>query len=262
MAHGYLTDIKVQTLSQLSGGHSWQISLLHGRPGHTLIWTTRGQGKVHLDGQRRGLGPHNAIWIPAGHLFALEPGYQCTGLAVSIPEGMDLRLPQMARQLRIREASVQTELTSIIEAAQREEQAGRPLQQDALEAHAALISVWLRRQIILEEHLPPKQNAGARLSAAFCDLVAERYASGATMAEFADLLGVTPTHLSRAVKATTGKTAADVLSERILHAARTLLRETDETAQDIARHLGFGSAAYFTRYMQQHTGSPPSKLRR
>jgi AraC family transcriptional activator of pobA len=47
----------------------------------------------------------------------------------------------------------------------------------------------------------------------------------------------------------------------VLHAARSLLLETDVTAQSIARFLGFGSAAYFTRFMQQHTGRSPSRLR-
>ena len=81
------------------------------------------------------------------------------------------------------------------------------------------------------------------------------------MADYATALGVTPTHLSRAVKAATGKTAADLLAERTLHAARALLMETDATAQSIAKFLGFGSAAYFTRFIQQHTGHTPSKLR-
>jgi AraC family transcriptional regulator, transcriptional activator of pobA len=123
------------------------------------------------------------------------------------------------------------------------------------------MSVWLRRQITQDEHIPDKRNAGARLSARFCQMVAERYATGAPMATYAETLDVTPTHLTRAVKAATGKTAADILTERVVHAARDLLMTTQHSAQDIARHLGFGSAAYFTRYIQHHTGQPPSKLR-
>ena len=81
------------------------------------------------------------------------------------------------------------------------------------------------------------------------------------MATYAEALDVTPTHLTRAVKAATGKTAADILTERVVYEARVLLGTTDHSAQSIARHLGFGSAAYFTRFIQHHTGKPPSKLR-
>jgi AraC-type DNA-binding domain-containing proteins len=109
--------------------------------------------------------------------------------------------------------------------------------------------------------VPPRRNAAARLSKLYCDQLPQRFRSGASMAEYAATLGVTATHLTRAVKAATGKTAADLLTERVLAEARHLLIETRHPAQDIARHLGFGSAAYFTRFMQQHTGQPPSKLR-
>jgi AraC family transcriptional activator of pobA len=93
-------------------------------------------------------------------------------------------------------------------------------------------------------------------------MVPGHYRSGAPMAHYAEALGVTPTHLTRTLKAATGHSAADLLTERTLHAARSLLAETRQPAQDIARHLGFGSAAYFTRFIQQHTGVTPGKLRR
>ena len=88
------------------------------------------------------------------------------------------------------------------------------------------------------------------------------FASGASMAEHAAALGVTPTHLTRVCRTETGRTAAALLTERLVHAAHSLLAGTDAPAQDIARHLGFGSAAYFTRFMQQHTGAAPTALRR
>ncbi|WP_138923372.1 AraC family transcriptional regulator [Sulfitobacter sp. BSw21498] len=253
--------IELLTLAQLSQGQDWRVHLCHDRPANILIWITRGQGLLQLDGQRRGLGAHNAVFIPAGALFALDLGRQGIGQVVVIPEGSELRLPQMPRHLRIRDVQAQTEFTGLIEAAQREQQTKRPLFHDALEAQAALMSVWLRRQILQDEHIPSRPNAGSRLSARFCQLVSERYRSGAPMSHYAETLEVTPTHLSRAVKSATGRTAADILTERVLHEARHLLGSTQHPAQDIARHLGFGSAAYFTRFIQKHTGSTPSRLR-
>jgi len=173
-----------------------------------------------------------------------------------------VRLPEGPRQLRIRDADAINELTGILDAAQREVTQARALSQDALDAHMALMSVWLRRQIARPEHLPLPMNAAARLSARFCARVAQHHATGMSMADHAAELGVTPTHLTRACKAATGRTAADLLTERVLHAARVALTETRAPAQDIARHLGFGSAAYFTRFMQQHTGQTPTALRR
>ncbi len=272
MAHGFtlsnnrshtliFTDVHILTLPQLSQGQDWRLVMPHERDHHLLIWITRGQGRLLLDGERRGLGTHNAIFVPAGSLFALDLGRQGMGQAVVIPVGTPLRLPEMPRHLRIREVHAQSELSTVLEGAQREQQQQRPLRQDALEAHVALMSVWLRRQIMRDEHVPDRRKAALRLSARFCQMVTARHRSGAPMASYAADLGVTPTHLSRAVKAATGKTAAELLSDRLVHAARSLLADTPHTAVRIAAHLGFGSAAYFTRFMQQHTGLPPSKLR-
>lgn len=256
------TDIQVHSLAQLSSGQDWRLNLAQDRPYHLLIWITRGQGRLLLEGERRGLGPHNAIWVPAGALFAVDLGRQGMGQSVLIPVGTPLRLPEIPRHLRIRDAQVQAELTGLIEAAQREQNHPSSLRQDALEAHAALISVWLRRQIMQEDHVPAARDAAGRLSKRYCDLLPGAYRTGARLADLAGALGVTPTHLSRAVKAATGRTAADLLTERIHHAARSLLADTDQPAKDIARHLGFGSAAYFTRFMQHHAGQPPTALRR
>tara|TARA_R110002049_G_scaffold10127_1_gene50090 strand:+ start:44140 stop:44928 length:789 start_codon:yes stop_codon:yes gene_type:complete len=254
-------DIRILTLAQLATGQEWQLQLAHDRTYHLLLWVTRGQGRLMLDGQRRGVGAHNAILVPAGALFSLDLGRQGFGQAVVIPQATPLRLPAIPRHLRIRDVNVQSELTSLIEQAQREQQQARPLRQDAAEAYAALMSVWLRRQIMRDEHVPEPRRAAGRLSARFCAMIPETYRTGVPMADYAARLGVTPTHLTRAVKEASGKTAADLLADRLTHAARTLLAETAEPAQDIARHLGFGSAAYFTRFIQQHTGLPPSKLR-
>ncbi len=254
-------DLNVQPLSHLALGQDWRVQLAHDRPAHLLIWITRGQGRALLDGRRRGLGAHNALWIPAGCLFAIDLGRSGAGHAVSIPAGGPLRLPEMPRHLRIRDTAEQTALSTLVEAAHREAETAAPLWRDAMEAHGTLISVWLRRQIMLNEHVPEPRKAAARLSQRFCDLLAQRYATGDPMSAYAMTLGVTPTHLTRAVKAATGKTAADLITERVLHAARSLLSDTKAPAAQIARHLGFGSAAYFTRFMTRHAGQPPSKLR-
>lgn len=255
------TELKVQSLAQMGAAGGWRVALAHDRPHHTLLWFTRGQGRILLDGRRRGLGPHNAVFIPAGALFSLDTGRQSLGQAVIIPDGTSLRLPDMVWQLRVRDAQIQSELTGFIEATQREQSQARPLSQDALEAHVALMSVWLRRQITLEEHIPLPHTAGERLSRRFLQMVTQHYKTGASLAFYASELGITPTHLTRAVKVATGKTAADLLTERVVYAARVLLETTPHPARNIAQHLGFGSAAYFTRFMQQHTGHSPSQLR-
>ncbi len=253
---------RLLSLSQLSKGQDWRLALAHDREDALLIWTTRGQGRLLLDGQRRGVGTHNAIYIPARHLFSLDLGRQGVGQVVVFPAGTSLPLPSMPRLLRIREASAMTDLTVLLDAAGREQSKARALHNQALHAYGNLIAIWLQRQMAEEEHAPTRRSAAARITAAYCARITSHFHEAMSMADHAEELGVTPTHLSRVCKESTGKTAADLLTERVLHEARCLLVGTTVPAQDIARHLGFGSAAYFTRFMQHHTKSTPSELRR
>ncbi|MFK7881910.1 helix-turn-helix domain-containing protein [Roseobacter sp.] len=254
--------MEIVSLSQLSNGQDWRLSLAHDRAEHLMLWITRGQGRVLLDGQRRGVGAHNAIVIPSRSLFALDLGRQSVGQVVVIPETTDLAVPTMPRLLRIRDGGVMNDLTTLIDAASREQASGKSLRAQSMDAYGALISIWVQRQLALEDHAPARRNAAERLSAAYCQRITAFFAEPMTMADHAEALNVTPTHLTRACKAATGKTAADLLTERVLYEARCLLASTKVPAQDIARHLGFGSAAYFTRFMQHHTNATPTALRK
>lgn len=253
--------IRLTTIAQLAPLGRWQLELAHDRSEHLLLWITRGQGVALFDGARSGLGVHNAIYLPARSLMSFDLGRQCYGQALSVPPGTAISLPERPLHLRVRDVQAQTELTSLFEAMGREQTSNRPLSQTALEAYGKLAAVWLRRH--MDSDQPTRRVLASRkLSRAFCARLVSEFGSGMTMAAHAAALGVTPTHLTRVCKAETGKTASELLTERVLHAARQLLTSTEAPVQDVARHLGFGSAAYFTRFVQQHTGRPPTALRK
>jgi len=252
---------KVRTLAQFFRGAAWRMEMLHDYPFDLLIWITRGQGRGTLDGQRRGLGMHNLLWVPAGHAIALDLGKQSSGLAMTMPHSEGLGYPPELVHLRVRDVHAQSELTGYLEAMAREDQVARPFHDESSRAYALLLSVWLRRQII-SAPAEPRQTAGQRLVSAFSALLARDYASGKTMADYARDLGVTPTHLSRVCRESCDMSAADMLTQRTLHAARDRIESTDLPFQTIAADLGFGSAAYFTRFVQNHTNTSPSALRK
>lgn len=251
---------RIQTLAALGGKSAWRLALHHSRDEHLLVWITRGQGRAIVNGQRKGLGINNLLFIPAQTLFSLDPGSQGFGLALLVPPTAGLPLPGRDQHLRIRDVHSQQELTSLIEAMQREQASKRDFHGAAARAHATLIAIWLKRALLDAPHVTDAR-AESRLAASFCDLVVRDYRSGQPMATYAEKLGVTPTHLARTLNATAGMSAAAILTERSLHAAQCLLSDSDHPVNRIADHLGFGSAAYFTRFIQQHTGKTPSQLR-
>lgn len=250
----------LMSLAQWAGGTDWRASLPHSCPEHALIWITRGQGIALIGGLRRGLGAHNALAIPGGTLFALDLGRMGFGQVCLIPAASGLSMPDRPQHLRIREVQAQAELTALIEAMGREQTAGRPFADEAMNALGAQMTVWLRRAMIALGSAP-EPTASERLVTAYAARMERDHASGRTIADHAHSLGVTPTHLSRVCKRCSGLTAAELLTRRCLHAARDRLERDRTPIRQIAAELGFGSAAYFSRFVLHHTGLSPSDLR-
>ena len=256
-----VTTIQVHTLSQMTVGGSWQLEQLHQRDHHLFLWITRGQGRILLHGLRRGFGAHNAIFVPAGKLFAMEYARQVQGQALLIPDDGRVILPDRTHQLRIQDGLAQAELTGLFDDLRRELAESRPLLSEAMTALASMVSIWLRRQM-LRAGTQPRTSAAERIVRRFSDLLAEEFRSGQSMAAYAEALDITPTHLTRVCRQCAGLTAADMLNQMVQHEARMLLIRSDMPVQDIADYLGFGSAAYFSRFSQQHFGASPTQLRK
>lgn len=257
----FSADIHAAPLASLSPDGAWQTALSHSRSDHLLIWITRGQGRMCLNGGQRGFGPHSAIFIPAGTLWSAEFSRQCLGHVLTMTGPLLPPFPASSCHKRVTSLQEQTRLTSMFEAISREQSAQAPFWRRAVQAHCELAAISLRRQPDTGSQ-DPRQTAAQRLCLAYCQRVAGLQDRQATMADHAAALKVTPTHLTRVCKAEAGKTAAALLTERQLHSARTLLIASDMPIRDIASQLGFGSAAYFTRFITQHTGQPPSGLRK
>ena len=253
-------EVSVSPLTRLAPDGAWQVALSHTRREHLLIWITRGHGRMCLNGQQRGFSPNTAVFIPAGTLWSAEFTRQCLGQVLSMSGPLMPPFPDAPVLRRFNTLQEQTHLAAQFEAISREQLAAQPDWQRAVQAHADLAAIALARQPETGA-TSPRLSAAKRLSRAYCLRIADLQTSQSSMASHAEALQVTPTHLTRVCKAETGKTAAALLTEHQLHAARSLLIDSDLPVRDIADQLGFGSAAYFTRFISQHTGQTPSKLR-
>jgi len=251
---------KVMTLVQWANGEEWRLTLQHSCPHHALVWMTRGQGIAVVEGVRRGVGVHNALVLPAGTMFSIDSGKSGFGLVCEMPAQAAAPMPDRPQHLRIRDVMGQNELTAIFEAMQREQNDARPFAEEAVDAQAALMSVWLRRAMIAQPE-DAVSGAAERLVRAYAALIERHYTSTRSMADHARTLGVTPTHLTRVCRRLSGLSAAELLTQRSLHAARDLIEAGERPMAQIAAELGFGSAAYFSRFILHHTDKTPSDLR-
>lgn len=82
-----------------------------------------------------------------------------------------------------------------------------------------------------------------------------------TLAELADLVGISAGHLRRAFKQSTGCTLGEHIRTVRLDRARALLSGTDMPLKEIAVRVGFTSAYGFTVAFERLTGEAPSVFR-
>ena len=253
---------RVEQLPRLTPETRWRTEAMRSYAQPMLIWFTRGQGRITIAGVTHGFGPHHAVFMPAGTMHGYEMLGQVFGTTVFFPRDSSLTLPETPVHFRFREVHQQAELTGLIDNLARELDRELPGHDRALLAHAGLLSVWLDRQMTDANLQPLEPDAARRLAAAFTAMVERDYRSGRTIQDYAVHLGVTPTHLTRSCNISCGRSSSAILADRIHFEARRLLGETRRPVKDIAKHLGFSSAAYFTRAFQKHTGKTPSDFRR
>lgn len=253
---------RVEQLPRLTPETRWRTEAMRSYAQPMLIWFTRGQGRITIAGVTHGFGPHHAVFMPAGTMHGYEMLGQVFGTTVFFPRDSSLTLPETPVHFRFREVHQQAELTGLIDNLARELDRELPGHDRALLAHAGLLSVWLDRQMTETNLQPLEPDAARRLAAAFTAMVERDYRSGRTIQDYAVHLGVTPTHLTRSCNISCGRSSSAILADRIHFEARRLLGETRRPVKDIAKHLGFSSAAYFTRAFQKHTGKTPSDFRR
>ena len=261
-ADAALPGTRLLPISRLAQNGRWRVEAMRAYSEPLLLWFTRGQGRITIGGITRGYGAHNAILIPAGMMHGFDLGAQTSGSALFFGRAHGLDLPVDPVHLRLREVGPQAELAGIIEAIQRELESARPGHERAARFHLGLLGVFIERLSASAADEAPMPDAARRLARAYADLLEKNFRTGKGVADFARDLGVTPTHLTRVCNKTCGRSASDLLHDRLLFEARTLLIETRLPVQDVARTLGYTTPAYFTRAFQARTGRTPTDFRK
>jgi AraC-like DNA-binding protein len=74
-------------------------------------------------------------------------------------------------------------------------------------------------------------------------------------------MGESPVQLNRAIKSVSGKTASDLIIERLILEAKRLLLFSDLSNKEVAFKLNYEDPSYFTRIFRRKTGLTPTEFR-
>lgn len=250
--------------------HEWRIPDHRHEDLHQFQLLTRGSLVGTLDGVRHTLCAPMALMIPPGvvHGFDYEPDSE--GQQITVPSAQlgELAARPVFAQAFSRYIIVPADLLAQApECEQLFEQVGvefagnLPGRTEALLAYTQLIALWFVRrdtgQGIRSRGTPLRDSLVHR----FRRLVEEHFPRQRQIAFYADALGVTADHLSRACRQSTGLGALQLLHGRVEQEARRLLAYTPATIADIAEELGFADPSHFSRFFARAAGQSPTAYR-
>ncbi|MFD2574367.1 helix-turn-helix domain-containing protein [Spirosoma soli] len=104
-------------------------------------------------------------------------------------------------------------------------------------------------------------STSAQLTARFKQLLTHHILSKRSVSEYADLLAVTPNHLNKCVKETTGRPASVLIADMLILEAKVLLGQPELTVSEVAFRLRVDDLSYFARFFKKHTGFSPTEFR-
>lgn len=151
-------------------------------------------------------------------------------------------------------------LRQLLDMAVQEYDAAHPHSYEVLRPILDLLLAFCKR-LYQAQPQEAQKGKGKILVKRFMQAVEEHYLNYKSVKDFAESLCVTPNHLNEAVKGCTGRTASDLIKDKVMLEIKRSLLYTDRTISEIAYQFGFNDQSYFSKYFRQREGVSPQTYR-
>jgi len=236
-------------------------------PYHLLALTTAGHGTVEIDFTAQRCRPGTLVWVRPGQALRFSGTMDATlvawerellraedtvGVPVDDPAG-----PSRWQLAGEDEDAIISEVTQLAVDCDRHS-SGRVAA--ALLRHQLAVLLLRIALLTTDDKIDPA-TAEARTFARFRRQLEEGHPHTRRVEDYAVRLGCSVRTLTRASLAVTGRTAKQVVDDRVALEARRLLACTDLSVAEIGRRLGFGEPTNFGRFFHREVGTSPGGFR-
>ena len=262
----HLPDVlHCETIADRSVLHDWELAPHRHARLHQVLLITHGGGTAELDGDTLALTPGTLVNVPADHVHAFRFHQHTQGWVTTFAD-------ELLDELFVRVGDVRDELAhacvlpatpgvhvtmSQIWQEFSEQAKARAL---VLRGLSAVLLGWVARHIQPDTQRDPQASA-ARVVQKFKTLIDQHFLEHWQVSDYARALAISPTHLSRLTRATTGGSAMRLIEARIMREARRNLAYTNLSISTIAYTLGYSDPAYFSRVFTRDAGVSPKAFR-
>ena len=262
----HLPDVlHCETIADRSVLHDWELAPHRHARLHQLLLIQAGGGEVQLDDATFKLSAGSLVNIPPGHVhaFRFERGTQgwVTTFADELLDDLFNRVGDVRRDLAqacvLKADNAMTWVMAHIWVEFSAQDKARAL---VLRGLSASLLGWVARQMACDESnavAPSDSNLVQRFAA----LIEQHFLEHWQVNDYAKALSISPTHLSRLARATSGQSALRMIEARIMREARRNLAYTHLSISTIAYSLGYADPAYFSRVFKRDAGVSPKVFR-
>lgn len=239
---------------------------------HTFIYISSGEAIISIGSEKYMVRQDECIFVPAGQIFSFDNPDVNTGYLCNFHEDFIIGKygqPDLLRGL---------EFLSIY---------GNPyVKLENASQHVALIlsrmlSLYQKNGInnpellhpyflallaeINQVYQPQYVDFASRyttLTVEFKALLSQYIHTLHQVKDYASLLNVSPNHLNKVIKATTGTSPSEWIDNQLIMEAKVLLYQTDFPINQVAAEVGMMDQSYFSRFFRKHVGHTPVEFRR
>jgi AraC-like DNA-binding protein len=232
---------------------------------HLLMLVTAGRGEHQIDFARYACRAGTLLWARPGQVagFSGQPGLDAVlvtwpvGYLPELPGAPDDPFGPVCWQLAGEdEDAVIDEVSQLVVDSRRYRGSAA---QDLLRHQLATLVLRVSMVRPVDEY--PGSAAEVDAFVRFRREVERGFAESRQVAEYADRLRCSVRTLTRACLAVTGRSAKQVVDDRVVLEAKRLLACTDLPAGTIAQRLGFPEQTHFGRLFHRTAGCPPGTFR-
>ena len=262
-------------LVKLEGRRELPRAFLHRHSYYHILWMCNAQGRHVLDFDSYEIKPYSVFFISPGQIHGWTSTLDASGYAINFSAEFFLQLFPRAEEpadfpffhiantdpVLYLTPDQHAELFPLLLELEKEYKDVQRWRYDVVRSFLQILLIRLRRlhRPHGTESVLPRSYS---LTRSFKVLIEDHYLESGSVQDYASLLFVTDRKLNEAVKATTGRTATQLIHDRVLMEAKRLLAQSELNVAEIAYQLNFDDFAYFCRFFKKNVQLTPSEFKR
>jgi len=267
--------LMIERFSTYLEKHYKNLHTPHRHSFYHFVLFTKGKGSHNIDFENFTIKPFQIYFMIPGQVHSWHFGSDVDGYIVHFNESLFSSFLQNAQYLERfpffsgnskdgvcqLPVSVHDRILFLFQSMLEEVKESKELNLDMIRLRLLELFITVERHCVRKKDKSIPQQKLILLKN-FKQLIDKHFRSLKLPKEYAEILYITPNHLNALSQDLLGKTAGDVIRDRILLEAKRLLTNADMTVTEIAYDLNFQDNSYFNRFFKKYTGTTPEEFRK